>query len=100
MNENTVKKKIKKFLDEIGAFHFPAAASPYGVKGIPDIIACYKGRFIGIEAKAPNRRGETDRGLSKWQSMVGKYIDEADGLFFVVDGDEDLDRIRMVLEEV
>ena len=28
------------------------ATGGYGASGVPDIIACYEGRFIGIECKA------------------------------------------------
>ena len=28
------------------------ATGGYGASGVPDIIACYQGRFIGIECKA------------------------------------------------
>ena len=28
----------------------------YGTAGIPDIICCYKGRFIGLEVKQPSGR--------------------------------------------
>ena len=28
----------------------------YGTAGVPDIVACYKGRFVGIECKAGGNR--------------------------------------------
>jgi len=28
----------------------------YGAAGVPDIVACYKGRFLGIECKAGGNR--------------------------------------------
>lgn len=39
-------------LKEIGAYHFYPVASGYGSAGIPDLVACIKGKFIGIECKA------------------------------------------------
>jgi hypothetical protein len=93
-DENWVKRLTKKFLDEIGAYHYPAAASPYGVKGIPDIIACYNGRFVGIECKRPGRGGEKDRGCTRLQVITGQKIREAGGVWAVVDGEEDLERLR------
>ena len=35
-----------------GLTDFMHPTGGYGSSGIPDIIACYQGRFIGIEAKA------------------------------------------------
>jgi Holliday junction resolvase len=50
--ESKVKKQVKKILDDIGAYHFSPMATGYGRSGVPDIIACYKGKFIAIECKA------------------------------------------------
>ena len=50
--EAKVKKQVKKILDDIGAYHFSPMMDGYGKSGVPDIIACYKGKFIGIECKA------------------------------------------------
>jgi hypothetical protein len=50
--ESKVKKRVKKILDDLGAYHFSPMATGFGRSGVPDIIACYKGRFIGIECKA------------------------------------------------
>ena len=50
--EKKVKQKVVKVLDEIGAYHFYPVSGGYGSSGVPDIVACYKGKFIGIECKA------------------------------------------------
>jgi len=50
--ESKVKDKVKKILKEYGAYYAMPVASGYGHAGIPDILACYKGRFLGIECKA------------------------------------------------
>ena len=49
--ESKVKKRVKKILDDLGAYHFSPMMDGYGRSGVPDIIACYKGKFIGIECK-------------------------------------------------
>lgn len=54
--EAKVKKQVKKILDDIGAYHFSPMTGGYGKSGVPDIIACYKGKFIGIECKAKNNK--------------------------------------------
>lgn len=50
--EKKVKIQVKKVLDKIGCYHFMPATGGYGASGVPDIVACYKGKFIGIECKA------------------------------------------------
>lgn len=50
--EKKIKNKVKSKLDELGCYHFMPATGGYGASGVPDIIACYKGTFIGIECKA------------------------------------------------
>jgi len=50
--EVKVKKQCVALLNEYGAYYFFPVASGYGRVGIPDIIACYNGLFLGIECKA------------------------------------------------
>jgi Holliday junction resolvase len=50
--EGRVKAKVKAILDKHGAWYFLPAQNGYGRAGIPDIIVCYKGRFLAIECKA------------------------------------------------
>ena len=54
--ESKVKKKVKKILDDLGAYHYSPMATGYGSSGVPDIIACYKGKFIGIECKSGDNK--------------------------------------------
>jgi hypothetical protein len=50
--EKKIKDKAKKILTELGAYFFMPATGGYGASGVPDIIACWKGTFYGIECKA------------------------------------------------
>ena len=50
--EKKVKTKVKNILDDMGAYYCMPATGGYGANGVPDIIACYKGLFVGIECKA------------------------------------------------
>lgn len=50
--ESKVKKKVKTLLDAKGAYYFSPIGGPYAKAGVPDIIACIAGRFVGIECKA------------------------------------------------
>jgi Holliday junction resolvase len=50
--EKKVKDKVKKILKDNGVYFFSPVTGGYGSSGVPDIVCCYKGRFIGIETKA------------------------------------------------
>lgn len=50
--EGKVKERVKKLLKENDVFFFMPKGSTYGTQGIPDIICCIRGLFIGIETKA------------------------------------------------
>ena len=71
--EAKVKKKIKETLDSMGAYFLQPIGTGFGSNGAPDIVACYKGMFIGIEAKAG--KGKTtalqDFNLKRIEGMGG-----------------------------
>ena len=50
--EAKVKAKVKRILDKINCYYFFPATGGYGRSGVPDVIVCFKGHFIGIECKA------------------------------------------------
>jgi hypothetical protein len=50
--EAKVKKQIRAILDGYGAYYAMPIGSGYGNSGVPDFLVCYKGWFLGIEAKA------------------------------------------------
>jgi len=51
VTEKWVKAQVVKMLKEVGAYYFYPVASGYMTIGVPDIVACVKGRFVGIECK-------------------------------------------------
>ena len=54
--EGKVKKRVKAILDELKVYHFSPMQNGMGRAGIPDIIACHGGKFIGIECKAGDNK--------------------------------------------
>lgn len=50
--EKKVKDKVVKQLKEQGIYYFFPATHGFGRSGVPDIICCAKGIFLGIECKA------------------------------------------------
>ena len=50
--EKRVKDKCVELIKNFNAYHFFPPANGMGRAGIPDIIVCFKGKFLGIECKA------------------------------------------------
>jgi formylmethanofuran dehydrogenase subunit B len=50
--EGKVKDACVALLNQHAAYYFFPVMGGYGRAGIPDIIACHKGRFLAIECKA------------------------------------------------
>lgn len=50
--EAKVKAKVVKLLKEAGVYYFYASTHGFGRSGVPDLVCCMGGRFIGIECKA------------------------------------------------
>lgn len=76
--EAKVKKAVKVILDELGIYHFSPFQAGMGRAGIPDIICCCNGRFVGIECKA---------GKGKTTALQDRELDAihaAGGFAFVV----------------
>lgn len=77
--EKQFENKIKKFLDSIPSiWHYKNWSGPYSKSGIPDIIACVNGKFVGIEVKAPNGRA------SELQKRNIRLIRECGGLGYIL----------------
>lgn len=76
--EAKVKKQIRAILDEYGAYYAMPIGSGYGNSGVPDFLVCYKGWFIGIEAKAG--KGKT----TALQDMNLEKIEKAGGMTMIV----------------
>ena len=53
--EGKVKKKVKEYLQSIGAWYYMPVSNGMGRSGCPDILVCYKGLFMAFETKAPGK---------------------------------------------
>ena len=51
MLEKQVENKIKKWLEQNNHWYFKVHGGPFQKTGVPDIIACVKGKFVAIEVK-------------------------------------------------
>ena len=91
--EAKVKKKVVQILKQHGAYYFYPVTGGYGRSGVPDIIACYKSRFIGIECKA---------GTNKPTALQQKNMTDiklADGIALVVN-EENIEEVCQTLENI
>lgn len=75
--ETKLQKSIQEYLKSLGAYCFKVHGNIYMRAGIPDIIACLDGRFIGIEVK------DGDNTTSQLQEAHGLQIIRAKGIFIV-----------------
>lgn len=50
--EKKVKTKVEAILRSEDVYYFFPATHGYGRSGVPDIVACVNGVFLGIECKA------------------------------------------------
>lgn len=90
--EGKVKAQVKKILDEHDVYYFMPVTGGYGKSGVPDIIACFKSHFIGIECKTV---GNTTTAL---QDKHLKAIKEHGGVALVVNEDN-IQQLRFLLEQ-
>lgn len=90
MLERDIVAAIKRYLASLGSdvFYFKEHGGPYGTSGVPDIICCYKGRFLGLEAKLPGGR------LTELQKRALDKINRAGGIARRV---ESVDDVRAVI---
>ncbi len=75
-------KKSREIMDELrghGWFCFKVHGGAMMMAGLPDIIVCAEGLFIGIETK----HGETREGTSKTQDLRRDQIRAAGGVYHV-----------------
>lgn len=88
--EGKVKKKVKEYLQSIGAWYYMPVSNGMGRVGCPDILVCYKGLFMAFETKAP---GKIKNVTANQQREIDE-IQRANGLAHVVD---DVEQVKSLL---
>lgn len=78
--ESALSRRIMEALRLEGYFCFKVHGSEYMMAGLPDIIVCAEGKFIGLETKLPESRGN----VSPVQRLVHTKIENAGGVAEVV----------------
>ena len=91
MREATIQKAILDLLKANGCYAVKVIQASKAV--VPDIIACYKGKFIGIEVKTET----TQRNTSKLQEANLKMIVESEGIAIVA---WEVSQVKEIIERI
>lgn len=78
--EAKLSAAIVQVLRGRGAWAVKVAGGPTQHRGLPDIVASYRGYFIGLETKLPGKEGT----LTKLQGQVLLDIRKSGGLAFTI----------------
>ena len=93
MNEAAITAAIMRYLKTVPeCFYFKEHGGQYGTAGLPDIIVCYRGRFVAFEVKTPSGRP------SKLQEITIQRIKAAMGEACIVRSVEEVKQILDTLE--
>ena len=88
MKEKDVVDSIKEYLQTIpNIFFWKEHGGQFGTAGIPDLIVCYKGRFIAFEVKKPGGKP------TLLQKLTLNKIERAKGIAKIVTSVEQVKEI-------
>lgn len=92
--ETKIKRAITDYLDSLGerCWHRPYTNYGYGIKGVPDRICCYRGRFFALEVKSG-----PDKKATPWQQREIAAIVAAGGRAAVV---WCVDHVREIVQQI
>jgi len=90
--EANLSRKIMERLRLEGYFCFKVHGSEFMMAGLPDIIVCARGYFIGLETKLPESRTN----VSPRQRLVHTQIESAGGTAKVVCSPDEA--VKVVME--
>lgn len=89
IREKTIENQIKKWLEQQGYWWMKVHGDVFQKSGVPDILACVNGKFVGIEVKRSGGR------LSELQKYNIDKIRAAGGVAFVATS---VDEVRVNLD--
>lgn len=91
--EAKVKAKVVKALKDADVYYFFPATHGFGRSGVPDIVCCVDGKFLGIECKAGKNKP------TALQVREMEAIRQANGIAVVVN-EESWDNLPEFLRRV
>lgn len=89
--ESLIKSDIKDYLRQKGVFWSMVTGGPYSKVGDPDMVACYRGRYLAIEAKTYSGA------MSAAQKIRMHQIFRAGGVFICA---RTVDDVRQEIEKL
>lgn len=93
-SEKQFENQVKKFLKDEGCWFLKYwAGATYTKSGIPDLLVCCNGYFIGVEVKAPKGKP------SELQLYNLRKINEAGGIGFVL-YPKDFDLFKKLIQKL
>ena len=93
MAERNIVNAIMRYLKSVPeCFCWKEHGGMYGTAGIPDVIVCYRGRFVAFEVKTPSGK------LTKLQENTITRIKNAKGQAFKVTSAAEVAAILKQLE--
>ena len=87
MREKQIENTIKKYLASLGVWYIKHHANKFTKVGVPDILACWNGKFVAIEVKTPVGV------LSELQKYNLKAISESGGISIVARSLQDVKEV-------
>lgn len=96
--ESTFKKKVVQRLKKIDELYF-FVKEALALRGIPDIIICYRGKYIAWELKRSEKEALKKTGRIVQQRYNIQKIREAGGIGEVVYPENFEDKLRELLGE-
>lgn len=91
--ESKVKSAVVKLLKAHNVYYFFPATHGYGRSGVPDIVACVRGRFVAIECKAGSKEP------TELQKREIHNIQTAGGIAMVV-RENNVGLVETIIEEL
>jgi hypothetical protein len=86
-DEGRLKKRCRAYLKNLGAYRFAPVQQGYGMQSLDD-LCCIKGRFVGIEYKAPGKyptpRQQATMCAMKEAGGVAFWCDSFDGFLLAL----------------
>ena len=76
--EKRFEERVKSLLKDRGAWVLKTWSGGYQRAGVPDLLVCYKGRFLGIELKAERGR------VSSLQQVELRDIRQSGGIGIIL----------------
>lgn len=101
MAEHQIVSQLTRELEDRGAWVAKLHGHPMQRRGLPDLVVCYRGYFLGVEAKDGARLGQATDAAGAPVPVVAEPLQEyelrrirqAGGIGLVVASPADIDRL-------